>query len=115
MFSFFVLMILRPPRSTLFPYTTLFRSGRGAERDLRGRLPRVLLRVPTQARPARRTGCAGSRDLQHQGELHLGRRYRLVLRRGEPDMARPLPGAPDWRSAHPPPDPEMASGGGPGR
>src|SRR5438445_7164895 len=25
-FSFFFLMILRPPRSTLFPYTTLFRS-----------------------------------------------------------------------------------------
>src|SRR5947209_19778844 len=25
-FSFFVLMIRRPPRSTLFPYTTLFRS-----------------------------------------------------------------------------------------
>src|SRR3712207_7321065 len=31
-------MIRRPPRSTLFPYTTLFRSGRdGGER---GRLPR---------------------------------------------------------------------------
>src|SRR2546421_3671496 len=28
---FFFLMIRRPPRSTLFPYTTLFRSG-GAER-----------------------------------------------------------------------------------
>src|SRR2546429_5169077 len=30
--SFFFLMIRRPPRSTLFPYTTLFRSGwiRGA-------------------------------------------------------------------------------------
>src|SRR2546430_14318969 len=30
---FFFLMIRRPPRSTLFPYTTLFRSykGRGAE------------------------------------------------------------------------------------
>src|SRR5689334_24373633 len=27
---FFFLMIRRPPRSTLFPYTTLFRSGRGA-------------------------------------------------------------------------------------
>src|SRR2546430_16992343 len=27
-FSFFFLMIRRPPRSTLFPYTTLFRSGR---------------------------------------------------------------------------------------
>src|SRR5438876_5663582 len=26
-FSFFFLMIPRPPRSTLFPYTTLFRSG----------------------------------------------------------------------------------------
>src|SRR5258706_15262095 len=27
---FFFLMIRRPPRSTLFPYTTLFRSGTGA-------------------------------------------------------------------------------------
>src|SRR5256885_10987223 len=30
--SFFFLMIRRPPRSTLFPYTTLFRSGEGHER-----------------------------------------------------------------------------------
>src|SRR5256885_12308773 len=29
-FVFFFLMIRRPPRSTLFPYTTLFRSGQGA-------------------------------------------------------------------------------------
>src|SRR3989337_3436684 len=29
-FVFFFLMIRRPPRSTLFPYTTLFRSGRRA-------------------------------------------------------------------------------------
>src|SRR5256885_11649200 len=29
-FSFFFLMIRRPPRSTLFPYTTLFRSLGGA-------------------------------------------------------------------------------------
>src|SRR5207253_10585347 len=28
LFFFFFLMILRPPRSTLFPYTTLFRSRR---------------------------------------------------------------------------------------
>src|SRR3712207_8785535 len=27
-------MIRRPPRSTLFPYTTLFRSGLGPSRDL---------------------------------------------------------------------------------
>src|SRR2546422_11282812 len=31
---FFFLMIRRPPRSTLFPYTTLFRSLRGAELNL---------------------------------------------------------------------------------
>src|SRR3989442_15008580 len=30
-FLFFFLMIRRPPRSTLFPYTTLFRSGPVAE------------------------------------------------------------------------------------
>src|SRR2546430_7152411 len=30
MFFFFFLMIRRPPRSTLFPYTTLFRSAVGA-------------------------------------------------------------------------------------
>src|SRR5256885_2902211 len=35
---FFFLMIRRPPRSTLFPYTTLFRSPAGREsRAVRGR------------------------------------------------------------------------------
>src|SRR5438034_8568664 len=43
-FSFFFLMIRRPPRSTLFPYTTLFRSllggimGRSTEKLLGGEL-----------------------------------------------------------------------------
>src|SRR5216683_4324321 len=36
-FFFFFLMIRRPPRSTLFPYTTLFRSGRGPPPDPRQR------------------------------------------------------------------------------
>src|SRR3712207_7292769 len=31
--DFFFLMIRRPPRSTLFPYTTLFRSAVGGDRD----------------------------------------------------------------------------------
>src|SRR5436305_10188667 len=35
---FFFLMIRRPPRSTLFPYTTLFRSGFNA---VHGRMPAV--------------------------------------------------------------------------
>src|SRR3712207_7042512 len=37
---FFFLMIRRPPRSTLFPYTTLFRSAQPAERQARGVLVR---------------------------------------------------------------------------
>src|SRR3712207_9052001 len=32
-YRFFFLMIRRPPRSTLFPYTTLFRSEAAAESD----------------------------------------------------------------------------------
>src|SRR3712207_7048080 len=32
-------MIRRPPRSTLFPYTTLFRSGVGGHEPLRGLVP----------------------------------------------------------------------------
>src|SRR3712207_7168803 len=36
---FFFLMIRRPPRSTLFPYTTLFRSLFAAYCDLREALP----------------------------------------------------------------------------
>src|SRR2546426_1225686 len=34
-FLFFFLMIRRPPRSTLFPYTTLFRSDRAERRKAR--------------------------------------------------------------------------------
>src|SRR3982751_6944497 len=45
--SFFFLMIRRPPRSTLFPYTTLFRSSAAApgsaRPDDRGNIPRGLL------------------------------------------------------------------------
>src|SRR5258708_36128929 len=39
-YFFFFLMIRRPPRSTLFPYTTLFRSrvGQGAGAECEGRL-----------------------------------------------------------------------------
>src|SRR5256885_10091515 len=38
---FFFLMIRRPPRSTLFPYTTLFRSRNGASRRGHQRVPKV--------------------------------------------------------------------------
>src|SRR3712207_9573409 len=42
---FFFLMIRRPPRSTLFPYTTLFRSVVDADPDVDHRVPGVDARV----------------------------------------------------------------------
>src|SRR2546430_13054612 len=36
LFFFFFLMIRRPPRSTLFPYTTLFRSATGVRAEAHG-------------------------------------------------------------------------------
>src|SRR3712207_7597513 len=62
---FFFLMIRRPPRSTLFPYTTLFRSGgyrdgsvlRHRRRDGAFRRPDGLERV-FHDRRARRDPCA---------------------------------------------------------
>src|SRR2546430_16863947 len=50
-FVFFFLMIRRPPRSTLFPYTTLFRSARLIAR-LAGRSITVEMQ-PERVRPER--------------------------------------------------------------
>src|SRR3989454_4676280 len=47
---FFFLMIRRPPRSTLFPYTTLFRSARGEERDRREQSEERLGQAPVDDR-----------------------------------------------------------------
>src|SRR6266496_5620430 len=54
---FFFLMIRRPPRSTLFPYTTLFRPGRHAGDHVDGRLVLVPGRgaVLRPARPDRKS------------------------------------------------------------
>src|SRR5256886_11102454 len=52
-------MIRRPPRSTLFPYTTLFRSRRGDDDDvmaLRDQLPRARLVRIELVDPARAQG-----------------------------------------------------------
>src|SRR3712207_8586639 len=92
---FFFLMIRRPPRSTLFPYTTLFRSGRrrgGRERGEHLLLPDSPGRGPTPwplravhggcephrggPRQARREGRARSEE--HTSELQ-SRQY-LVCR-----------------------------------
>src|SRR2546430_4571260 len=59
---FFFLMIRRPPRSTLFPYTTLFRSGSGHHgpdtvRGPRSHQPRAAVDPAARAAPV----------LQHRG------------------------------------------------
>src|SRR5215213_4928927 len=51
-FFFFFLMIRRPPRSTLFPYTTLFRSP-GARRVTSERLASTVTAGPSASGPGR--------------------------------------------------------------
>src|SRR2546422_6606725 len=58
--SFFFLMIRRPPRSTLFPYTTLFRSLGVLHRRRRARVARAARR--DRGRAAR--GLRGRRGLR---------------------------------------------------
>src|SRR5689334_23589981 len=68
-------MIRRPPRSTLFPYTTLFRSGR-PRRSTPCR-PREFR--PARCRPTRNTGPWGrSRSEEHTSELQS--QFHLVCR-----------------------------------
>src|SRR3712207_7228282 len=59
---FFFLMIRRPPRSTLFPYTTLFRS----EGHLPGRRPARLDLDHPQARDRRRGALRGGQRGQER-------------------------------------------------
>src|SRR6266480_1724626 len=67
LFFFFFLMIRRPPRSTLFPYTTLFQSharGPGRDRPAANGLKGFTLRPlrPRRIRTTRRTGTDPPRD-----------------------------------------------------
>src|SRR2546430_5157130 len=68
-FFFFFLMIRRPPRSTLFPYTTLFRSRNLQARGGRGsrHLPAERVRQPEPR--ADSEGRAGGRSEEHTSEL----------------------------------------------
>src|SRR5689334_25088948 len=63
--SFFFLMIRPPPRSTLFPYTTLFRSSR----THRGRHSTTQANLP---RPVGRGRLALSRTVCGRGRLRPG-------------------------------------------
>src|SRR6266508_5443415 len=67
LFSFFFLMLRRPPRSTLFPYTTLFRS-----------IGPCTLRLGSRACDSRAAVGRSSRSEEHTSELQS--RGHLVFR-----------------------------------
>src|SRR5260370_26613136 len=85
-------MIRRPPRSTLFPYTTLFRSSRAPSRSGRA-TPRKRSTAPIEPRRRGQRGevaaCSSSirlapafpRSEEHTSELqsHLNLVFRLLL------------------------------------
>src|SRR5436189_2919241 len=97
---FFFLLIRRPPRSTLFPYTTLFRSG--------------LPRLGPSRRPSRRhrlERCAWtSRSEEHTSELQSPMYLvcRLLLEKKN-ESASPAPT--DMHRAIKVPTPNRAGGG----
>src|SRR5260370_28736427 len=90
-------MIRRPPRSTLFPYTTLFRSGNARRRCpvVRSTWPSLLILCAYETFPVRRalrgargparrrpsTAARAARSEEHTSELqsHLNLVCRLLL------------------------------------
>src|SRR5260370_21496620 len=85
-------MIRRPPRSTLFPYTTLFRS-----HEARGSISAALPgQSPFRRRPCSpgwREGWRPTRSEEHTSELqsHLNLVCRLLLEKKKRDIPPPLP------------------------
>src|SRR2546422_3184709 len=80
-FFFFFLMIRRPPRSTLFPYTTLFRSRARVTLALAAALVTVGLAAayrPSRAEPPATVAALGLRSEEHTSELQS--RLHLVCR-----------------------------------
>src|SRR5690348_18446170 len=78
LYCFFFFVIRRPPRSTLFPYTTLFRSGEARAIPCRARRAGLSLSRPGRTTASGRSGCApccassasrSSRSEEHTSEL----------------------------------------------
>src|SRR2546430_14238607 len=83
--TFFFLMIRRPPRSTPFPYTTLFRS----HRDLFDLRTDAASSAPgVSARPARESERARTRSEEHTSELQSQSKLvcRLLLEKKKRDL-----------------------------
>src|SRR5689334_24308680 len=82
-FRFFFLLLRRPPRSTLFPYTTLFRSSRrrsaSAGRTTRRRSCSTLPRP----RPSSRAGRSEEHTSELQSQFHLVCRLLLEKKKNQ--------------------------------
>src|SRR2546429_5411476 len=91
---FFFLMIRRPPRSTLFPYTTLFRSADGRDRRFL-RLPDSQPRRNDPAQAHAQTAAPAPRSEEHtselQSRLHLVCRLLLAKKKRQARFVPPSP------------------------
>src|SRR3989441_7289252 len=92
-------MIRRPPRSTLFPYTTLFRS---------------LAAVPKLAPAERQAAGAAANALKREfEEVFAARERSLKAAAGVArDLDLTMPGRAPWRGGAPPPPPPGGGGFG---
>src|SRR5256712_9498417 len=116
---FFFLMIRRPPRSTLFPYTTLFRSrdtGKALEYGVRRSVTNLELQfhtdAPWLALPPERVGLLCLRPAREGGVSQVVSLATVhnELRRRRPDLLprlyRPFPW--DRQAEHAPADDQVA-------
>src|SRR5438874_7018985 len=89
---FFFLMLRRPPRSTLFPYTTLFRSRAAAPSAM---FPARSLRSPEARLGSAREDPSRARSEEHTSELQSRRDLvcRLLLEKKKNFASVP----PAWR------------------
>src|SRR3989449_3719478 len=99
MLYFFFLMIRRPPRSTLFPYTTLFRSRKSV-------LGPIACIAPAAAAVMVSSAGMMNRSEEHtselQARLHLGWRLLLVKKKLRPAQLAGVDGPPILISWHQP-------------
>src|SRR5690242_21380662 len=102
-------MIRRPPRSTLFPYTTLFRSPASAC----GALSSRTLRAPTSRRSGSWRGCTRSEEHTSELQSHVNLVCRLLLEKKKKQAnhaTRPHSSRADTHAAPAAPDGSVVAG-----
>src|SRR2546422_7194104 len=103
LFFFFFLMIRRPPRSTLFPYTTLFRSLEVALRLARDRRYLTVESWTALERLRNHAGAVLWRFCQNISPHGLLKTYSFLLPLPSLPPVAPLPSVPPLPPLHAPP------------